>query len=383
MLSTAYYMVLDMTGAINVLIIPIILGIVSTILIFWSLSGFILKIIQTMKSTYLKGTNMFVLRQLNNKINTTVVSMSVICLMLFMTITILSSSLSLRENLQKDVIEMTKADINLYKTANLPETYKDKNGKTINYNKEAVKDSQKPITETLKENGIDINVLKDIIEIETYTIEDLTFQKFFGDKVQEAIQSFPLLQVDTAEDIVKISDYNKIAKLYGIKQYELKNDEYIVVCNFEGMETIRNIVLSEGKHDLQIGEKTYKSKYDKCVDGYIEISNSHTNLGIIVVPDDCEFKESEKEKHFLVANYNANTEERKQEIEKMFSNNNSVLLQNLKNKEIDLIGVSKITLVESSVGLATIITFVGIYLGIIFLIASAAILALKQLTEST
>lgn len=32
---------------------------------------------------------MFVLRQLNNKINTTVVSMTVICLMLFMTISVL------------------------------------------------------------------------------------------------------------------------------------------------------------------------------------------------------------------------------------------------------------------------------------------------------
>lgn len=64
---------------------------------------------------------MFVLRQLNNKINTTVVSMSVICLMLFMTISVLSSSLSLRNTMQQDLKEMTPVDINLYKTANLPE----------------------------------------------------------------------------------------------------------------------------------------------------------------------------------------------------------------------------------------------------------------------
>ena len=66
---------------------------------------------------------MFVLRQLNNKINTTVVSMSVICLMLFMTISVLSSSLSLRNTMQQDLKEMTPVDINLYKTANLPEKY--------------------------------------------------------------------------------------------------------------------------------------------------------------------------------------------------------------------------------------------------------------------
>ena len=80
---------------------PIIVGIVGTLLFFWSLSGFIIKVIQSRKSIYLKGTNMFVLRQLNNKINTTVVSMSVICIMLFMTISILSASLSLRNTMEK------------------------------------------------------------------------------------------------------------------------------------------------------------------------------------------------------------------------------------------------------------------------------------------
>lgn len=83
-------------------VLPVILmGIVGTILVFWSLSGFILQIVQMMKQTYLKDTNMFVLRQINNKINTMVISMSVICLMLFMTITILSSSLALRNTMRE------------------------------------------------------------------------------------------------------------------------------------------------------------------------------------------------------------------------------------------------------------------------------------------
>lgn len=82
----------DTTRAIG---ISVLLGVVGTILIFWSFSGLILRLVQA-KSTYLKGTNMFVLRQLHNKINTTVISMSVICLMLFMTITALSSSIALK-----------------------------------------------------------------------------------------------------------------------------------------------------------------------------------------------------------------------------------------------------------------------------------------------
>lgn len=382
-LGTAYYMVTETMGALNVLFIPIIMGIVGTILIFWSLSGFILKVIQTMKNTYLKGTNMFVLRQLNNKINTTVMSMSVICLMLFMTITILSSSLSLREALQKDIIELTKVDINMTKTANLPETYTTKDGKKINYKQTAIEDSRNPISTTLKENGMDMSLLKDIEEIEIYASKELTLESFFGDKKEGLLEQLPLISLDIPEDIIKISDYNKIAKIYGIEQYNLKEDEYIVVCNFDNITAIRDSVLAGGKHEIKLAGKTYKSKYDKCVDGYVKMSNSHINTGIILVPDNCSLKESEKEEHLLVANYNTRTEEGKQKIEGILSDKNGVLIKNLKEKEIGLDAISRIALIESSVGLATIITFIAIYLGIIFLIASAAILALKQLTEST
>ncbi len=78
-----------------------------------------------------------------------------------------------------------------------------------------------------------------------------------------------------------------------------------------------------------------------------------------------------------------NTDEKRQEIEKIFTSNDSILVQNLTNNGIDVDGVTKISLMEASVGIATIVTFIAIYLGIIFLIASAAILALKQLTESS
>ena len=38
---------------------------------------------------------------------------------------------------------------------------------------------------------------------------------------------------------------------------------------------------------------------------------------------------------------------------------------------------------QSCIGLSAMVTFIGLYLGIIFLISSAAILALKELSEST
>ena len=107
------------------------------------------------------------------------------------------------------------------------------------------------------------------------------------------------------------------------------------------------------------------------------------NVGIILVPDSCILTEDMEKEKFLAANYNAITEEKRNNIQEMFESTNSALIQTLNNRGIEIDGNSKITIIQSSVGLATIITFIAIYLGIIFLIASSAILALKQLTESS
>lgn len=384
-LGIAYYRVTVGAHELNTeskLLPPILMGTIGTILVFWSLSGFILRMIQNIKKIYLKGTNMFILRQINNKINTTVASMSIICIMLFLTITILSVSLSLRSTMEKDLIEMTPVDLNLYKTLYLPERYTNRYGKEIVYTKEQIEDSHLSIQDTLKNNDLEMNVLKDLTEVTIYTDSHLTWETFFGNQLEEVKNRFPYLAYETVEEIVKISDYNKIARLYGLKEYTLNQDEYIVLCDFKNMLELRNLVL-KNKNPLQIAGKEYKSKYSECKSGYILMSTSHTNTGIILVPDDCPVTNEMKEKSILAANFNANNEEERKEIHKIFSDGDSGLIQKLNENGLSIDGMTKITIIESSVGIVTIVTFLAIYLGITFLISSAAILALKQLTESS
>ena len=369
----------DTTRAIG---ISVLLGVVGTILIFWSFSGLILRLVQAKKSTYLKGTNMFVLRQLHNKINTTVISMSVICLMLFMTITALSSSIALKNSMQADLEKMTPVDLNLYKTANLPEKTVNSNGKEITYTQELQEDSKQTISYTLTQNGFDMNNLKDVIETPIYVLDGLTWETTLGNAFNQVKKQFPMMKLETPEQVMKISDYNKIAKLYGNEQYSLEDDEYIIICNYENIANIRNLGLKENTV-INLKEKNYKPKYNECKDGFIQISTSHTNVGIILVPDSCNLGEKEQNLWFLAANYNAKTDDEKKKIEENFSREDSSLVQKLNNKNSTLDGESKISIVEASVGLSTIIVFIAIYLGIIFLIASCAILALKQLTESS
>ena len=385
LLSYAYYLVIGGIYELQTaeeLLRPIVMGIVGTVGIFWSLSGFILRIIQSSKNVYLKGTNMFVLRQLNNKINTNIASMSIICIMLFMTISILSGSLSIKSALDSQLDKFTPVDVNLYKTAYLPESYVSSySGKTIYNSKEKIEDSKHPVSYTLETNGYNMNNLKDIVEISIYALPEWTMGYSLGDFYEETKAQYPMLTYDVSESIIKISDYNKIAKLYGEEQYSLNDDEYIVLCNYDQMIEIRNKMLSTNSN-LEINGKTYHSKYNECKDGFVFMATTEINAGIILVPDNFEVKDENIEQYFLAANYNAETKEGKQEIENTL-NGDTELFKNIEKKGIELDGSSKISIVEASKGLATIIIFIAIYLGIIFLIASSAILALKQLTESS
>lgn len=362
----------------------IVMGIVGTIAIFWSLSGFVLKVVQTRKNIYLKGTNMFVLRQLNNKINTTVISMSVICLMLFMTISILSSSLSLRNTMQKDLKEMTPVDVNLYKTANLPESYLKYGtyGSEITPTQEAREDSKYPVSYTLKNAGYDMNKLKDIVEMPIYATNEWTWKDSLGNQFENVKAQYSMLQYDTPETLIKVSDYNKFARMYGLEEHSLNEDEFVVLADYDNMIQVRNQALKSGI-SIVLNGKEYHSKYNECKEGYIMMSTSHMNTGIIIVPDSCELKEEWKEQYILSANYNAETEEEKRELDKELVDKESGLATEIEKKGIPINGMTKITIIEASLGVSTIVIFIAIYLGIVFLIASAAILALKQLTESS
>ena len=362
---------------------PILMGIVGTVGVFWSLSGFILRVIQAKKTTYLKGTNMFVLRQLNNKVNTNIISMSVICVMLFMTISALSSSLSIKTSLDSKLNEFTPVDVNLYKTAYLPESYVSSySGKTIYNTEKQIEDSRHSISDTLKNYEFDMTKLKDVVEIPIYTLPEWTWKYSLGDYYNTAKARFSMLTYDSPESIIKISDYNKIAKLYGNEQYSLNDDEYIVLCDFDNMINLRNEALKLNSN-IEINGKIYHAKYTECKYGFVYMNASNTNAGIILVPDNFEIKEENTEEYFLAANYNAETEEERVNIEEILSGNDSKLVKNLKDDGINLNGYTKISIKEASKGLSTIIIFIAIYLRIVFLIASSAILALKQLTESS
>ena len=380
-LGYCYYRVSVPDGASTLTVdqIGIIIGLgsLSTFLIFWSLSGLILRIVQSIHKVYYKGLNSFILRQISSKINTTVFSMTVICLMLFVTICVLSSSLSIKNSMTANLQELAPLDIELTKRRNIPKELQDDYG----YTDGQIESSYKTISETLKELNIDEDkYLKDQATIHVYTDSTVTYEATMGDNITSMKARYPYLDYTSPEIIVKLSEYNQIAEMFGNETFTLDDDQYMIIGDYESMVMLRNEALELGT-PLTIFGKTLTPKYNEVKHGFIEMSSNHITDGVIVVPDSVVSVSDDSpqiEYEYMVANYRANDDKTREEIEEVFANPE---LNDL-YPDVTLDGITKISIYDASVGLGAMITFIGLYLGIIFLISSAAILALKELSES-
>lgn len=375
-LSYAYWMVTRGVRTLNTfdkIGIPIALGCVATFLIFWSVSGFMIKIFTSIKSVYYKGVNSFVLRQFCSKINTTVFSTTVICIMLFITISVLSAALSMKDSLSKDLDSVCPVDVQLakYSYDAMSEAYatsQDMNEK----DREMLEDSKLSIIETLNNSGFDAQkYFKDVAEYNVYNT-GLTVKDTLGDINTDDYQ----FMADTIMPVMTIGDYNSVARLYGNSTYELNDDEYIIVADYKNMVMIRNQALKKGII-LSVNGKEYKPRYDECKDGFVQIGVQNMNDGILVVPDNA-VKPQQVRSMGLSADYRADTKEERYSIETQLDN----LMKNISFQTSSISWNSRIDLAESSVGLGALVTFIALYLGIIFLISSATILALRELSDS-
>lgn len=154
-------------------------GSVGTLFLFWSLSGLILKIVMSVKKVYYKDLNSFVLRQISSKINTTVVQITIICLMLFVTICIFSSALSIKTSMDNNIKELVPVDIQLSKNVN----------SDFSDNKKIAKDNKISIENTLTNNGFDYKTnFKDIVKFNTYEADKFTIKDTLGDSYKQVAE---------------------------------------------------------------------------------------------------------------------------------------------------------------------------------------------------
>ena len=348
MLGSAYYMV---TAGVNdllkydvsILLVPILLGTIGTILFFYSVAGMSLKIISKCHNLYSKKLNTFVFKQINSKINTMVISISIICLMLFVTLCLLTSAFTIKDYFNNSINTYAPVDYQIVST-----------------------NQNVRVTEFLEDAFVKENT-KDNLIVSEYYDENFDYAKSLGKVYEQIKQEYSYIQFDSPVYIMSEVDYNKLARLLKIDTVTIQDDEYAIVSNYN-TDIYESVLKSNStmiifNHELK--------PYKKLINGFVNISGNPANLGFFVVSDQIIEKDHLKYE-ILSGNYNSKDQKIIDKLEEKVKkfHTEETLIKDTRN-EIEI----------SAAGLTAIITFIGLYLGIIFLISSSAILALKELSD--
>ena len=373
-LGTAYYLVSE--SGLNPeklgFKLSIVFGIIGTAGFFYGIAGFLLAIIQRSKNIYLKKLNIFVTRQISSKVNTNFVSMTVISLMLFITIVLLSTGLSFKSALEKGIIAPFDASVKLFTDEDSKYKSMEEVFKAINYD---FKEEDPTFITSYTIDGIDPNTM-----LKDYSVGDFKKSLDDGKYRWEHI------------DALKISDYNKIRSLYGEKPLTISDSEILVTSNFTAAKnSVKNFI--EKSPQVNINGKEYKVANKEYLSEAIYNSEIADNVLTIIVPDD--FKDMTLDSAYMNMNYkNPNNPAEEEEIKSLFDS-----LSGYKSEgplggsytkgaddeihNLPMIRATKTQVYEQSKGFTTMILYIGLYLGIVFLISSAAVLALQQLSEAS
>ncbi|NFD93536.1 ABC transporter permease [Clostridium sporogenes] len=333
--------------------IPIALAIVGTVLFFFSLAGVILYVTNKNKKIYFKGLNMFVLKQMNSKVNTNFISMSLICLMLFITIVVLSTGINFKKVKEEERRKITPFDASV----------------TL-YNKDENKNQKNHIEDML--NKIHFKKSKN----EKYAVYN---DYYTGLKASE------LLKINernfTRYDVYfsKISDYNKILKLKGEKEITLNKSEVLILSSSGGAINLINEKLKSNRR-INIREIEYLVKNGKVIEENLKTSSIADNFCTVVMNDEFVSDYKISSSILNVMYLDKNREENNKKYNKI---NDNYIEDEYKNLDISIDAITKDEVYSKSNGITSMMLFIAIYLGLVFLITSMAVLALQQLSEAS
>lgn len=340
--------ILPNSDSFNIIVVLMCIG---TILFFYSSSSVILEGLKASKSIYLKNLNTFLFRQLGSKIQINFISMTVVCWLLTVTICILSVGLSVALTMNSHANKAAPYDMTVVATIN-------KTGDVDVY--QEILKREVPIDKYLQEH-VEIAYYSSSLKYkDMWKGEDVQLWKI-DDKIPE-----------TPVPIISVYDFNKVMKLQGKEVISLGKDEFLLNCNYQGTQSIMKDFM-EKKGVVTLNGVTLRAKQSNTLSETITMTSVDNNdRGTIIVSDSL-IKHFHKDNIILSGLYKEITDP-------------DEVVNSLIKLTVDLESgfryTTKSMMYDMYYGMQALVSFLCCYIGLIFLIICASLLALQQLTET-
>ena len=394
--------------------IATLLMLVGTLGLFWSASGFFILLIQRLRGVYFKGLAMFTMRQIATKVNTAFVSLWAVSVLLFFSIVVFSTGFSLASVLSDQLEENTQFDVSIraslmaLDTSDMEavpaEQYGGEDEKAAAI--EETKAQRNEICRLWQENGGSTAAyLKSLIpdwdervtssaQVDTWLASDLT-NKQLADAC-----GFTLAQIgfdenssmaDEGVQYVSLSQFNAARQLAGEKPIELDADEYLV----------DNTVDKSAKYAQALGQKGRTITVDgheltasgQVVSQSLQVSSMSCLLAVLVVPDELaadRFAAGDLP-YLSELNVNLASDSQEQAMKDMMAEYGKAAPPSEELAEkgwtydpgawpVSYYDTSE-SVVADSMGLTLLLVYLALYIGFIFLMTTAAVLSVQQLSE--
>lgn len=379
---------------------------VGTFALFWGLSGMLIKLLQSLRSVYWRGFNMFTVRQLAAKVNTVCFSMGVIAMLLFLAITSVTCGMS--------IANVMNENLERYNPVDVSQTYVYYTPDTLDYYKGYVNPSEADrmvLADTTvdlypawhgkgksadnnDETGkkVDIaDVAGEHVQIDSYlsypfggsnpSVTPSEMCKTMGEKLPKA---FGGSNADTMGLFVTpASQYNKLRQMMGEEPVSIGRDQYLLTCDMGGELGDLYTKYMAGGHTLTLGGHELKPATDKSDKDTAAIANSAmgSNPGTVVVADELLSQLNlQPYSSSLLVNYKQgmDTTEADESIKNTVLDD---LLVDGKEPGSWGIFITRSVMYTQAAQMNGLISYLAIYIGFVLVVACAAILSIQQLSN--
>ncbi|MDE7285180.1 MAG: ABC transporter permease [Lachnospiraceae bacterium] len=329
-----------------------ILLVAGTFLFFYSLSTVLVRILRANSNIYLRGLNTFLVRQVGSKIRTNYSLMAVVCLLLTVTICAVSVGVSTALAMNELSKSATPYDLNVVSDVSM--------------------DGDSSILEYLASKDADLSGYAENMEQISIYEADFTYSSLFAG---QNVELWPIDEgiSDSGVSVLAVSDYNRALAMQGKEPVALAENQYLINCNYKG--TFQYVEKALENHaDLVLNGIPLQRASDTVLEEtYFMTSVGNNDRGTLIVPDAAAHSLT-KDVNVLLVQYRPDTD------------SDTVLHKMIPIGLDDTHGyryAEKNMMYDMFYGLNALVSFLCCYIGLIFLLICAALLALKQLTETT